>query len=49
MSNLVKGVAVWFTDATALQGSLVNYLREVRPTLFFSVPRVYEKIEETLK
>ncbi|KAL9986588.1 hypothetical protein ACROYT_G000756 [Oculina patagonica] len=41
--------SVWFAQADALKGSLVQTLREVRPTLFFGVPRVYEKIMEKLK
>lgn len=32
---------VYFADPTALQGSLVTYLKEVRPTFFLSVPRVW--------
>lgn len=31
------------------QGSLVNTLKEVRPTSFLGVPRVWEKIEEKMK
>ena len=31
-----------------LQGSLVETLREVRPTTFFGVPRVWEKIHEKM-
>jgi len=38
-----------FARPDALQGSLVETLKEVRPTLFFSVPRVWEKIEEKMK
>lgn len=49
MGNFIMGAHIYFTDATALQGSLINYLKEVRPTMFFSVPRVFEKIEDTLK
>ena len=43
------GAEITFADSSALQGSLVNYLKEVRPTIFFSVPRVWEKIEEQMK
>ena len=35
------GHAVWFVDGIA---NLGDRLREVRPTLFFSVPRVWEKM-----
>ncbi|KAJ7326101.1 Long-chain-fatty-acid--CoA ligase acsbg2 [Desmophyllum pertusum] len=41
--------SVWFAQADALKGTLVQTLREVRPTLLFGVPRVYEKIMEKLK
>lgn len=31
------------------QGSLANTLREIRPTAFMGVPRVWEKMQEKMK
>lgn len=44
-----KSACVYFALPTALQGSLIETLREVRPDILLSVPRLWEKIEETLK
>lgn len=33
----------------SLQGSLGNTLKEAQPTIFFGVPRVYEKIMESMQ
>ena len=38
--------AVYFADKYALKGTLLDTMKEVRPTLFFGVPRVWEKIME---
>ncbi|KAK7173629.1 hypothetical protein R3I93_003449 [Phoxinus phoxinus] len=38
-----------FADPDALKGSLANTLREVHPTSFLGVPRVWEKMQEAMK
>ncbi|XP_030073959.1 long-chain-fatty-acid--CoA ligase ACSBG2 isoform X2 [Microcaecilia unicolor] len=43
------GGATYFAQPDALKGSLVNTLREVRPTAFMGVPRVWEKMQERMK
>lgn len=45
---LITGSHIFFADPTALTGSLVQTLQEVRPQGFFSVPRVWEKIYEKM-
>lgn len=45
---MMEGVHVFFADPSALQGTLIQTLQEVRPTLFFSVPRVWEKIYDKM-
>jgi len=43
-----KRWTVHFARPTALKGTLSKTLQEARPTLFFGVPRVWEKIQEAI-
>lgn len=49
VGTIISGSEVVFAHPSALQGNLINQLKEVRPTSFFSVPRIWEKIEEKIK
>lgn len=43
------GASVYFSDPEALKGQkLLFYLQNVKPTHFFSVPRVYEKMRDSV-
>merc|ERR1719421_1622089 len=41
--------ALYFARPDAMRGSLVTTLIQVKPTIFFGVPRVWEKIAEGMK
>ncbi|XP_028672029.2 long-chain-fatty-acid--CoA ligase ACSBG2 [Erpetoichthys calabaricus] len=43
------GASTYFAQPDALKGSLANTLKEVRPTAFMGVPRVWEKMQEKMK
>ena len=43
------GSEVHFADKDALKGTLVENLKRVRPTRFYGVPRVFEKIAEKMQ
>lgn len=40
---------VWFADKDALRSTLVNTLKDARPTIFIGVPRVWEKMKEKIE
>ena len=46
---MVTKTKVYFARTDALSGSLVETLRLVNPTIFFAVPRIFEKYEERIK
>jgi long-chain-fatty-acid--CoA ligase ACSBG len=45
---LIVGGGTYFAEPTALKGTLTHSLRDIRPTIFFGVPRVWEKIQEKM-
>lgn len=49
IAHSIGGSEVYFARPDALQGTLVQTLSWARPTLFFAVPRVWEKFEDKLK
>lgn len=46
---LATGLTIWFAQPDALKGGLINTLKEVRPTVFLGVPRVWEKMQEKMQ
>jgi len=48
-SSIFSGSVVHFADSYALKGTLKDTLLRVRPTLFFGVPRVWEKLASAMQ
>lgn len=47
-SMMVLGACTYFCQPDALKGTLTVTMKDVRPTFFFAVPRVWEKISEKM-
>lgn len=41
--------SVWFADKDALKSSLGDTIKDVRPSIFIGVPRVWEKMQEKIE
>jgi long-chain-fatty-acid--CoA ligase ACSBG len=44
----IIGITVHFAQPDAMKGSLGASIAETKPTVFFGVPRVWEKMEEKI-
>lgn len=49
MVPVYNNVKVYICNTDALKGSLVNTLQKARPTLSVAVPRLYEKMAESIQ
>ena len=47
-ASLFIGATVYFAQPDALKGSLAETLKDAKPTFFWGVPRVWEKLQETI-
>lgn len=45
---IILAATVYIADEGALKGTLVDNLKRAKPTIFFAVPRVWEKIYEKM-
>ncbi len=43
---LLTGCCTYYAQPDALKGTLTHSLKDMRPTVFFGVPRVWEKVQE---
>ena len=49
MVACMTGGSIYFATNDALKGGLLPLLQDIRPTFFFGVPRVWEKIMDSMK
>ena len=47
--TMITKSQVYFANPDAMSGSLVETMRKIKPTLFFGVPRIFEKFEEKIR
>jgi len=47
--SIAAGASYYFADENALKGSLIENLKEFRPTRLLGMPRVWEKVEEGMR
>jgi long-chain-fatty-acid--CoA ligase ACSBG len=45
---LTCSATVYFADKNALKGTLIETMKEIKPTKFLAVPRVWEKMYEKM-
>ena len=46
---ILYGNQIFYAKPDALQGTIVETLKWAKPTIFFAVPRIWEKFEDRLK
>uniref|UniRef100_A0A1I8MWU3 long-chain-fatty-acid--CoA ligase n=1 Tax=Musca domestica TaxID=7370 RepID=A0A1I8MWU3_MUSDO len=44
--GMLNGANIYFADRNAMKGTLCETIKKVRPTWFFGVPRIFEKLIE---
>ena len=49
LAHLFNSCEIYYAKPDALQGSLIDTMIWARPTNFFAVPRVWEKLEDRIK
>lgn len=46
--SILMAATVYFADKNAMKGTLFDTVVEAKPTIFFTVPRLFEKIQEKM-